>query len=630
MIKIRKALLTMVSSITVFSAWAQDGNRDPHNDQLVVTSNDFLQPTFSVLAASSVVTRNDIERWQAKSVLDVMLRLPGVSVTQNGGLGQISSVFIRGNESRHVLLLINGIRLNQAGGSGAVDLSQFPVSLIQRVEFVRGARSAVYGSDAIGGVINIITTHEENGTQLWAGVGTNNYQTYDGATQQKLGERVRTTLAANYTYTRGYDLVAGLPDSFANPAQSDRDSFMSKSLYGEVQYQFSKQASGFVRGYGYDNRTAYDGLYNYRDPTHPDALPNTRQLYNQSWEAGGSYHSGNYATQFSASYSHSNDYNYDAKYGPHGASSTLDDATQYYMQWNNTFRLAQGSVSSGVDWREQKLGAGSTYISESKRQHNTGVYLTILQQIKTVTLESAVRGDNNSQFGWYSTWQTSAAWEFREGYRAIASYGTAFKASSLGQLYAGSWANPVLKPEESEQWEVGFEGVIDLMTWQVLGYRNNINNLIDYVSSGANFAYYNVGQVTIKGVEVTSSFETGSLTHKFSYDYLDPRDIKTGAILLRRSNTQIKYELNWQIDNFDWTINYQYLGKRYDKDYSVSFSPTLKLGGVSLWDLAVAYPLTRHLKVHGRIANLFNKDYETAYGYATPGREYYLTGSYTF
>ena len=174
----KNTLLAVVSSVTAFSGWAQDNTTTTNGDNLVVTANRFPQPVSSVLAPTSIVTRNDIDRWQAKSLTDVMRRLPGVDVGQNGGLGQKSSLFIRGTNSSHVLVLIDGIRLNQAGVSGSSDLSQIPISLVQKVEYIRGPRSAVYGSDAIGGVVNIITTREKNGTTLSAGLGSNGYQSY--------------------------------------------------------------------------------------------------------------------------------------------------------------------------------------------------------------------------------------------------------------------------------------------------------------------------------------------------------------------------------------------------------------------------------------------------------------------
>jgi vitamin B12 transporter len=184
---IKKASLLTACTVTAFSGWAQDSNPDT----LVVTASRIEQPVNTVLAPVSVVTRQDIDRWQSTSVIDVMRRLPGVDVAQNGGIGQLSSLFIRGTNSSHVLILVDGIRLNQAGVSGSSDLSQFPVALVQRIEYVRGPRSAIYGSDAIGGVVNIITTREKDGTTLNAGVGSHGYQNYGGSTQQTLGENTR-------------------------------------------------------------------------------------------------------------------------------------------------------------------------------------------------------------------------------------------------------------------------------------------------------------------------------------------------------------------------------------------------------------------------------------------------------
>ncbi|WP_279029204.1 TonB-dependent vitamin B12 receptor BtuB [Gibbsiella quercinecans] len=623
MTMIKNMLLAAVSSATAFSVCAQDTTTAKSEETMVLTANRFPQPVSSVLAPATVVTRDDIDRWQAKSLADVMRRLPGVDVGQNGGLGQQSSLFIRGTNSSHVLLLIDGIRLNQAGVSGASDLSQIPLSLVQKIEYIRGPRSAVYGSDAIGGVVNIITTRENNGTTLSASVGSNGYQAYDGSTQQPLGDSTLATLAGNYTYTKGYDVVAY--GSTGAQSQQDRDGFMSKSLYGAVQHQFNEAFSGFVRGYGYDNRTAYDGYYS----SPASALVDTRQLYSQTWDTGLRYQEGTYATQLIGSYSHSKDYNYDPRLGMHDSSAGLVDAELYNLQWGNTLQLGHGTVSSGADWQQQKIKPDSTSVNGEKSQRNTGIYLTTQQLVGPVTLEGAVRGDDHSEFGWHGTWQTSAAWEFVEGYRFIASYGTAFKAPNMSQLYGNFGNNKDLKPEESKQWEGGFEGLTGPVTWRVSAYRNDIDNLIDSTAE-TNYVYFNVNKATIKGVEATASFETGPLTHHIGYDYVDPRNAKTNEVLARRAKQQVKYELDWQVYDFDWAVTYQYLGERYDKDYGVYPNPTVKLGGVSLWDLAVSYPVTSHLTVRGRIANLFDKDYETAYGYVTPGREYYLTGSYTF
>lgn len=614
---IKKVSLLTALSATAFSVWAQDSNTD---NTLVVTANRFQQPVNTVLAPNSVVTREDIDRWQSKSLTDVMRRLPGVDIAQNGGLGQLSSVFIRGTNSSHVLVLIDGIRLNQAGVTGSSDLSQIPVSLVQRVEYIRGPRSAVYGSDAIGGVINIITTRDKDGTTLTAGMGSNGYQNYDASTQQKLGDNTRVTLAGNYEYTKGFDV--GADGNTGGLRQPDRDGFMSKSLYGALEHNFSEQWSGFVRGYGYDNRTAYDGFYS---SFTPNQLVDTRQLYSQTWDTGLRFNNDIFHSQLISSYGHSKDYNFDPRLGRYDSSATLDEIKQYNLQWTNSVDVGAGNVGAGVDWQKQSTEPGTNYVTDAYDQRNTGVYLTALQKLGDFTFEGAARNDDNSEFGNHGTWQSSAAWEFVEGYRFIASYGTAFKAPNQGQLF-GFYGNRNLNPEESRQWEGAFEGLTSGVNWRVSGYRNLVDNLIDFNNNTQ--SYYNVGKANIKGIEGTASFDTGPVQHSISYDYVDARNGLTDAPLARRAKQQVKYQLDWALYDLDWSVTYHYLGSRYDTDFNTY--QTVKMGGVSLWDVALSYPVTSQLTVRGRIANLFDKDYETVYGYHTAGREYYLSGSYTF
>lgn len=614
---IKKVSLLTALSVTAFSGWAQDSA-----DSLVVTANRFEQPEKTILVATSVVTRADIDRWQSTSVLDVMRRLPGVDTAQSGGMGQLSSLFIRGTNSSHVLILVDGIRLNQAGVTGSSDLSQFPISLVQRIEYVRGPRSAVYGSDAIGGVVNIITTRAKDGTTLNAGAGSHGYQNYGGSTQQTLGDSTRVTLAGDYTYTKGFDVVAD--GNNGGLAQTDRDGFMNKTLYGALDHAFSEQWSGFVRGFGYSNRTAYDGYYS---SFTPDVLVDTRQLYSQTWDAGLRFNDDIFHSQLLTSYSHSKDYNYDPNLGRYDSTATLDEIKQYNVQWLNSVDVGHGNIGAGVDWQKQSTEPGTNYVTNGYDLRNTGVYLTGLQQFGDFTLEGAVRSDDNSQFGRHGTWQSSAAWEFVEGYRFVASYGTAYKAPNLGQLY-GFYGNDHLDPEESKQWEGAFEGLTAGVSWRVSGYRNDVDNLIDFDNNLQQ--YYNVGKARIKGVEATASFDTGPLTHTVGYDYVDARNAATNELLDRRAKQQVKYQLDTQIYDFDWSLTYHYLGTRYDTDFGAYPSEKVKMGGVSLWDVAVSYPVTSHLTVRGKIANLFDKDYETVYGYQTAGREYTLSGSYTF
>ncbi|EGO8361707.1 TonB-dependent vitamin B12 receptor BtuB [Escherichia coli] len=617
---IKKASLLTACSVTAFSGWAQDST----SDTLVVTANRFQQPVNTVLAPTDVVTRDDIQRWQSKDLNDVMRRLPGVDISQSGGMGNSASLYVRGTEGRHVLVLIDGVPMARAGISNDIDIGQIPVSLVQCVEYIRGPRSAVYGSGAIGGVVNIITMSDNERAQINAGVGTDGYQTYDGAVNKRFGDTV-VTAAGAYQTTNGFNVQ---PNS-SYSGDSDRDGYRNKLFLGGVQHQFDDNFSGFFRGYGYTANSDYDqGAYGYAGGN------DETQSYNQSWDTGLRYSSGIYSTQLIANYQRLKNYNYSNDLGRYAGEATLDDMEQRYIQWGNNVEVGHGAISGGVDWKQEKLTSSSTTLADTYKRDTTGLYLTGQQQIDAVTLEASGREDHDEQFGWHGTWQTAAGWEFVEGYRATLSYGTGFLAPSLGQQFGatrfastygpGIAANPNLKPEESKQWEAGIEGLTGPLDWRLSIYRYEIQNLIDY----KNNQYINVKSATIKGVEWTGDLTTGPVDHHLTLQYVDPRDDQTDKVLYRRAKQQVKYELTGQIAELGWNVMYQYIGERYDNDYDNGRD--VKMGGVSLWDIGLSYPITSHLTVRGKIANLFDKDYETVYGYQTAGREYTLSGSYTF
>ncbi|EBG0676183.1 TonB-dependent vitamin B12 receptor BtuB [Salmonella enterica] len=617
---IKKATLLTAFSVTAFSAWAQDTSPDT----LVVTANRFQQPVNSVLAPTDVVTREDIQRWQSKDLNDVMRRLPGVDISQSGGMGKSSSLYVRGTESRHVLVLIDGVPMARAGISNAIDIGQLPVSLVQRIEYIRGPRSAVYGSGAIGGVVNIITMSNDEKSQINAGMGSDGYQTYDGIMNKRFGDTI-VTAAGAYETTRGFNIQ---PDSPYN-GDSDRDGYRNKLFWGGVQHKFNDNVSGFFRGYGYTANSDYDqGSYGYVGGN------DEAQNYTQSWDAGLQYSSGIYSSQLIANYQHIKDYNYSIDLGRYAGDASLDNMEQRYIQWGNSVEVGHGAVSCGADWKQEKLTSSSTTKADTYKRDTTGLYLTGQQQIDSVTLEASGREDHDEQFGWHGTWQTATGWEFVDGYRATLSYGTGFLAPSLGQQYGatrfassygpGIAANPNLKPEESRQWEAGIDGLTGPLDWRLSAYHYKVQNLIDYKDN----QYVNLKSATIKGLEWTGNITTGPVDHHLTLQYVDPRDDETNKVLYRRAKQQVKYELTGQIFELGWNVMYQYLGERYDKDYDNNRD--VKMGGLSLWDIGVSYPVTSHLTVRGKIANLFDKDYETVYGYQTAGREYTLSGSYTF
>lgn len=618
---IKKTSLLTVLSVTAFSGWAQDNSPDT----LVVTANRFQQPVNTVLAPVDVITREDINRWQPHTLIDVLRRLPGIDIAQNGGMGQSSSVYVRGTEAKHLLLLIDGIPVARSGISNDPELNQVPLSLVQRIEYIRGPRSAVYGSSAIGGVVNIITQTGEEKSQINASVGTDHYQTVDGTFRQRFDNTV-ATVAGAYTSYRGFNVQPG--STWDHDA--DRDGYRNKTFWGSVQHKFNDRFDGYIRGYGFSNNVDYDlGS----PPYMPEYSGDERQLYNQTWDAGLHYNNQDgYSSQLLASYQKIKDYNYSSIYGRYRDGTTLDDMEQHYIQWGNNLVVGNGAISAGVDWKRERLSSSNQTEQDDYKRDNTGFYLTGQQRFGDVTLEASGREDKDDAFGWHGTWQTAAGWEFVEDYRLTLSYGTSFLAPSLGQLYGAKRfsiaSNPSLKPEESKQWEAGLEGVTGPVDWRLSTYRYEIDNLIAY----NNATYYNVESATIKGVEWTGHVDTGIFSHRVTLQYIDPRNNQTNEVLKRRARQQAKYELDWMMYDVDMNLSWQYFGKRYDNNNkSSTVNPQQReLPSYSLLDISASYPVTSHLTVRGKIANLFDKEYETAYGYQTAGREYTLSGSYTF
>lgn len=600
---------------------------------MTVTANRFLQPLSTVLAPINVVTKEDIDRWQSKSLADVMRHLPGVDIAQNGGLGQNAALYIRGTEARHVLLLIDGIPVPRTGIANTPDFSQIPAALVQRIEYIRGPRSVVYGSGAIGGVVNIITQHNEDKVQLDAGIGSNHYQQY-GATINKKIDQTVLTLAGNYDRTQGYQVM---PDS-VYAGDWENKGHHDKFLFGSVATEFNENLSGFLRSYGHSGNTAYSqGDYGY------DGGNNHLQNYMQSWDGALHYHTDIYALQLTANYQRIKDHNYNDSAGPYSSPATLDDMEQYYLQWGNNLAVGYGTVSAGIDWKREKLTTlGETFdfppvfSSQSYSRNNTGLYAVGLQKYQDVTLELSGREDHDEQFGWQGTWQTAAGWQFAENYQTTLSYGTAFLAPSLGQQYGATRfnivSNPHLRPEESRQWELGLEGITGPLDWKVSGYYNKITNLIDYQMGsgemGMNGIYYNVNKATVKGVELTGLFTTGPVIHDVSIQFIDPKNDETGQQLLLRAKRQIKYEISGDVAALGWNVVYNYVGKR--KDYNSKDFSTMDVGGSSLWDAGLSWSITRQLTLRSSVNNIFDKTWQTANGYNMPGREYTLSTSYQF
>ncbi|TFF73367.1 TonB-dependent receptor [Aeromonas taiwanensis] len=588
----------------------------PVNPTMVVTANRVEQPVSTVLAPVMVIERAEIEARQVQSLPDLLKTLPGVQITTLGGRGHVSSLFIRGTNSNHSLVLMNG-RPVAAMVAGTPDLSQIPLDNIERIEYIRGPRAAVYGANAIGGVINLISkTSAKNGseTHLKGGVGSHGYGQGQVRTVQALGEQTDMNLLVGYERTDGFDVVAGAQ-------QPDRDGFDSLNGQFGLNHAFNDAWSADFNAQGYDNQTEMDDPYMSSDQSRVQAF---------QYDGGLKYQSGALSSRLEASYGENKLKSWWESNGESSAERIHTGLTRF--SWINNWSGVEGlSLTGGADWQQEQMKSDSRSYGQSFNapdRDNTGLFAVASYRWQALLGELSGRTDDNDQYGRNNTWSAAAGLDINENHNIRLSYGTAFKAPTFLDLYYPGYENPDLKPEESKNLELDFSGRYTAWDWSVNLYRNEIENLISCQSAFSTCKPGNT-DAEIRGVEVALGLETGPLHHDLSFDYTKTEDKNDGdQQLLRRAKQKASWLTQAQLGPVDLSTELLYVGKRDDKNFSSFPAERVVLGSYTLVNLGACYEVLPQLTLGGRIDNLFDRDYVPAYGYASAGTEFKLTADY--
>ncbi|OAN19226.1 Vitamin B12 transporter BtuB [Photobacterium jeanii] len=579
-----------------------------YDDVMVVTANRFEQPVSSVLAPVSIVTREEIEQLQAQSALDVLKTLPGVEFSSNGNKAQSSSIYIRGTSSRHTLVLVDGVRINSSTTGGA-SVGLIPADAIEKIEVVRGPRAAVYGSDAIGGVISI-TTMPQSGSvhQAKATFGSNNYAQQSWRSVGQISEQTQGSFVVNNEKSDGYRVKDTAPEG-------DRHGFEAQTLLGSLRHAATDSVNLFFTGYYQNGLVEYDRSGKYESD---------REQYNLA--GGVDYSTEHWLSKLELS--SSKDFSADGKAdGGKPGKGSLTTKRQS-VAWVNTLTQIENSVINlGVDYYKEKAergGTNTTDFSENSK-HNTAGFVTGHTRIADLTLEAALRHDKDSVFGGYTTWNIATGYAVTDAIDVVGSYGTAFKAPTFNDLYyPGGSGNPDLKPETSKSAEFGVKGRHDLLDWGLTAYHTDIKDMIAWAPTAAGpWKPNNVDNARIKGIELELGFETGPISHRVVGDWKDPEDKKDGSQLIRRAKQNYKWVGTYSSEAVDVSLVANYVGKRYD-------SSKYELSAYTTADAAVTYRVTEKFTTGLRASNLFDKKYETAKGYPAPERAFYINGSYQF
>lgn len=586
----------------------------PINPTLVITANRVEQPVSSVLAPVVVIDRAEIESRQVQSLPELLKTLPGVQIATLGGRGHISSLFIRGTNSNHSLVLMNG-RPIAAMVAGTPDLSQIPLGNIERIEYIRGPRAAVYGSDAIGGVINLITkTSAKNGseTHLKGGAGSNGYGQGELRTVQSLGQKTDMNMLIGYERTDGFDVVA-------NTKQPDRDGFASRNGQIGLNHAFNDVWSADFNAQGYDNLTDTDGS---TDQSRVQAF---------QYDGGLKFQGKDLSSRLEASYGENKLKTWQEAKGEASGEPIHTGLTRF--SWINSWSGIEGmNLTGGADWQREEMKSdsrsyGKTFSAPDR--DNTGLFAVGSYRWQALLWELSGRTDDNQQYGRHNTWSAASGLDIDENHNVRLSYGTGFKAPTFNQLYYPGSENPTLKPEESKNLELGLSGRYSAWDWSVNLYRNRIDNLIYCLTSMSYTCNPKNTTADIKGVETEIGIDTGPVHHRLSYDYTRAKDKGNQDLqLLRRAEHKGSWIADTRFDATTLTTELLYVGKRYDNNWATN--QRLELGAYTLLNLAASYEVTQQFTLGGRIDNLFDRDYAPAYGYASPGTEFKVTADYRF
>ena len=620
-------LLTAVS--LSFNSWADTEDQSGNLDDIVVTATRTPTPEKQVGSAITVITAEDIAARQLPNVADVLRTVPGVDVLRSGGPGQPTSVFMRGANANHTLVLVDGVEMNDpASPNAAFDFANLQTDNIERIEVLRGAASAVYGSDAIGGVINIITKKGRGKPKYNLTSEGGSYGTW------KTGGGVAGSVDAfNYSLNASRMETTGFPAADKNLGNTTADPYRNTTVSGSAGLKVTDNLDfGGTLRYN-DGKTFMDdcGGVGCNDPNnyyHFNQLFSRAfghlKLFENLWEQ-------TLGLAYSRS-SRNNNSQYGAAYPDSSTTTAAYLGEKLKLDYQSVINLHKSNtISMGVEEEADSMHSSDnafypnynyTYIDNipGKTMNTVGYYLQDQIRLFDRSFTTAgLRFDDNNRFGGHLTWRVNELYALNEiGTRLKGSYGTGFKAPALYQLYDPLYGNSALKPETSSNWDAGLEQDFwhEKMTAGVSYFNNTFTNLIQTLPP--NYVSENVDHAIARGVETYAELHaTSNLSFRANYTHQNTKDLATGMQLLRRPNDKAGFDVDYRfLEKAHMHVNVLVVGQKLDINQSGGFSNVM---GYTLLNWSASYDIHPNLQLFGRIDNLLNKQYEEVYGYGTSG-----------
>ncbi|MFQ5441713.1 MAG: TonB-dependent receptor plug domain-containing protein [Thermodesulfobacteriota bacterium] len=609
---------------------AEDVEEEDNADveEIVVTATRIETPAREVASSVTVISGAKIEKTQESLVLDVLKNAPSIDVARTGGPGGTTSVFIRGAKSEHTLVLIDGIEMNNPISTGRTfNFANLTTDNIERIEIIRGPQSTLYGSDAMGGVINIITKKGTGGPHISISAEAGSFDTY----------RENAALSGadalfNYSLSLSREDAVGFSAANEKDGNTERDGYQNTTVSTRLGFTPTDELGvDFVLRYT-DSRADIDnaGGAGGDDPNNTDE---NKQLFLRT-VARINLFDGFWVQRFGFSLSDQDEENNNGKDPSHPSDLTESTFNSNIVKfdWQHDLYLHKtNTVTAGFEYEEEE--GESRFHSESafgpftsdfdnKKARTRGVYLQ--DQIKlfdSLFTTLGVRTDYHSKFGSETTYHAAAAYILKgTGTKVRGTFGTGFKAPSLFQLFS-QYGDVNLTPEKSTGWDIGLEQTLlnKKAAIEATYFRNDFDDLIDFDSSTS--TYKNISKAWTRGVELSASLRpVDVLTLSANYTYTDTEDKTTGAELLRRASNKFGFDLSYRfLKKGNVNLGVKFTGERDDLDFSTFPATTVRLGSYTLVNLAASYDISKHVRLHGRIENLLDEDYEEVLGFGAAG-----------
>jgi len=570
---------------------------------LVVTATRTATTTDETLASVTVIDSEDIENSQAQSIQELLQGIPGLSISNNGGPGKATSFFMRGTESRHVLVLINGVKVGSAT-LGTTAFQDIPIDQVERIEVVRGPRSSLYGSEAIGGVIQIFTKKGGGDTRPYFSMGAGNYSTTRGSIGVSGGgDNGWYNVSAAGLDTEGFNSCRGKPfpaGAGCFTDEPDDDGYSNRSLSARAGHKFSNGIEFDVHGLQTVGKSEFDGSFQNNSEF-------DQKVYGGSFKA-------NLLSRWNAKLLAGRSIDTSKNFLGKNFSSKFETARNTASLQNDIFVASTDVLTVGLDYQNDQVK--STTVYDENERDNYGGFAQYQGNIWRINYNLAARRDDNEQFGKYSTGSGGLRIDYLRALWTSVSYGTAFAAPSFNNLYFPGFGNANLDPEESATTELAIGGEVPHLVWSLHGYQTRINNLIAFDSF---FNVDNINKAEIIGAELDLDIRLWDWLLKVGLTGLKPENKSGGAddgnILPRRSQNSAKIDVQYQIAKWTNGLTVFYDGKRYD-----DLANTKVLDGYTLVGMRTEIAADEEWRLELKIDNLMKVKYETAEYYNQPGR----------